>query len=237
MADKKTSKIVDSSVRPKVVLERKTGSYSRSIRCKKNKRIQRSRSKSLPALPTLPPTPFTELDFRANISDNNLEDIEEHSENNDSVLVRHFSTTVKGLVNKGDLRKDNRRDSGVSTSSNRRDSTASLAGSNPVNTAYRRESAITDYMSRRHSSIASTYCTPVRRTSCMTPREYNKLSIKYPYIQSGSQDSILDENPQEYQVLVLGNNGVGKSAIINQFTTSEFLGTSDIMRGKKHHCI
>ncbi|WAR13285.1 REM2-like protein [Mya arenaria] len=218
----------DKSVRPKVVLERKGLTYTRSIRKKGEKRPQRSRSKSLPSIAiTLPTKAFPHADYDTSLADiiQNSDCIPEELEQ-DSGRIRQFSTTMKGLVNKGDLCKDSRRDSGCSTTSYRRLSSISI--SSVCGSYGRRDSVYTEDQKRRNSSFASTYCTPVRRTSCITARECRRLGLAAGFGLDSSQESVLDECPSEYKVLVIGGSGVGKSAIVSQFTTSEFLGASDV---------
>lgn len=230
----------DNTTRPKVVLERKGLSYTRSIRKKGDKRPQRNRSKSLPHIEYKDQKGFTPYNLEQSKP---IPEADIESEDLDSVRIRQFSTTYKGLVNKGDLRKDSRRDSGYSTTSNcRRSSTASITsvGGRRNSTCCQRdngvrESAIIESNLRRKSTFANAYCTPVRRTSCISDREYKRLGTKFGFGFEGSQDSFLDECPSEYQVMVFGSSGVGKSAIINQFTTSEFLGASDVHTGKQRH--
>lgn len=223
----------DVSTRPKVILERKGISYTRCVRKKGDKRPQRTRSKSVPHIDYRDAKSFVPYNIEP---PKQLSDAEGDSDDFDSVRIRQFSTTMKGLVNKGDLRKDSRRDSGYSTTSTncRRSSTVSISsvsGRRNSSCGQRETSSIIENNIRRKSTFASAYCTPVRRTSCISDREYKKLGSKLGFGFDGSQDSILDECPSEYQVLVFGSSGVGKSAIISQFTTSEFLGASDVHTG------
>lgn len=232
----------ENTTRPKVVLERKGLSYTRSIRKKGEKRPQRCRSKSLPHIEYKDQKSYAPYDLES--TKQIVETDTDPEEDLDSVRIRQFSTTFKGLVNKGDLRKDSRRDSGYSTTSNnnRRSSTASIASVGGVggrrnssclqrDSVCMRDNTIIESQLRRKSVFTNAYCTPVRRTSCISDREYKRLGSKFGFVFDGSQDSFLDECPSEYQVLVLGSSGVGKSAIINQFTTSEFLGASDVHTG------
>ncbi|XP_045193544.2 GTP-binding protein REM 1-like [Mercenaria mercenaria] len=217
----------DRAARPKIVLEKRGLSYTRSIRKMGEKRPQRSRSKSLPSLAIhIPPKAFPNEPLQEIIKEQNSFAEDDTDCQDESVRIRQFSTTMKGLVKMGDLRKDSRRDSGYSSTSYRRNSSISISSACGSNYG-RRESVFAELPSnRRNSTFASSYCTPVRRTSCITEREYKKLGNTFAF--NSSQDSILDECPSEYQVLVFGASGVGKSAIINQFTTSEFLGASDV---------
>ena len=226
----------------KVVLERKGLSYTRSIRKKGEKRSQRNRSKSLPHIELKDQKVFVPFDLE---TAKQLSESDAEIDDFDSERVRQFNTTMKGLVNKGDLRKDSRRDSGYSTTSTncRRSSTASVTsvgvGGGRRNSTccaqrdsvFMRDNAIIESNLRRKSTFTNAYCTPVRRTSCISDREYKKLGSKFGFGLDGSQDSFLDECPSEYQVVVFGSSGVGKSAVINQFTTSEFLGASDVHTG------
>ena len=222
----------DKAARPKIVLEKRGLSYTRSIRKMGDKRPQRNRSKSLPSLAIhIPPKAFPNEPLQGLITEQNTYPEEDTDCQDESVRIRQFSTTMKGLVKMGDLRKDSRRDSGYSSTSYRRNSSISISSACGSNFGGRRESVFAELPSnRRNSTFASTYCTPVRRTSCISEREYKKLGHTFAF--NSSQDSILDECPSEYQVLVFGASGVGKSAIINQFTTSEFLGASDVHTGK-----
>lgn len=222
----------DKGARPKTATEQRLTYCRRSIRAKGQKRMQqKSRSQSLPSISITPseklnvtPLPVQNVSFDVPYASD---------EEIDSVPVRQFRTTCKGLVNNGDLRKDSRRDSGVSGTSFRRDSSISMASSSYYS---RCDSVFSDTSSRRGSAVNSggTNCTtlPYRRSSVMSEPEYIKLGQKYCFSLSGSRDSVVEETPSEYQVVVLGGEGVGKSAIINQFTTSEFLGTADLSTGK-----
>ena len=220
-----TSNKEERVVRPKTATEQRL-TYSRSIRTKGQKRVlQKSRSRSLPAISLMPveklsPLPVHNVSF----------DVPYHSDEEvDSVPVRQFSTTYKGLINNGDLRKDSRRDSGVSSTSFRRDSSISVASS----CFYSRcDSVFSESSSRRNSGTTNYTALPYRRSSVMSEPEYLKLGQKFPLSLSGSRDSVVEETPSQYQVVVLGGEGVGKSAIITQFTTSEFLGTADLCTGK-----
>lgn len=221
----------DKAARPKIVLEKRGLSYTRSIRKMGEKRSQRNRSKSLPSLAiNIPPKAFSNVQMQGNIIQQCSFSEEDADLQDESVRIRQFSTTMKGLVKMGDLRKDSRRDSGYSSTSYRRNSSISISSVCGSNSG-RRESLLAEIPSnRRNSSFATNYCTPIRRTSCITEKEYKKLGLAFGL--NNSQDSILDECPSEYQVLVVGDCEVGKSAIINQFTTSEFLGASDTHTGK-----
>lgn len=224
----------DKATRPKIILEKRGLSYTRSIRKNAEKRPQRNRSKSMPSLAiNCPPKSFSHVELQGLIKEQNTEVEKDDEElDGDPGRIRQFNTTMKGLVKMGDLKKDGRRDSGYSSTSYRRNSSISITsvyGNNPG----RRESVLVETPSnRRNSSFATTYCTPVRRTSCITEMEYKKLGHTFGF--DSSQDSIL-ECPSEYQVLVVGASGVGKSAIINQFTTSEFLGASDVHTGNEYY--
>ena len=225
----------DRGARPKTANEQRLTYCRRSVRAQKRMQ-QKSRSQSLPTIFITPsekisvspvPVPVQNLSFDATCTSD--EEIE-------SVPVRHFSTTYKGLINNGDLRKDSRRDSGVSGTSFRRDSSTSMASSSYYS---RCDSVFSDTSSRRGSGINSgpvMYTSlPYRRSSVMTEPEYIKFGQKYCFSLSGSRDSVVEETPSEYHVVVLGTEGVGKSAIITQFTTSEFLGTADLCTGKIYH--
>ncbi|KAL4234009.1 hypothetical protein ACF0H5_005663 [Mactra antiquata] len=220
----------DKTVRPKVVLEKKGLSYTRSIRKNGEKRPQRTRSKSMPSIAIIVPQKITEPpQLQGNIKEQcSIDEESELGDECDSVRIRQFSTTMKGLVKMGDLRKDSRRDSGYSSTSYRRNSSISVSSVSCG--SGRRDSVLTEVpipSNRRNSSFTASFCTPVRRTSCVTTeREYKKLAYSFAF--NSSQESVLDECPSEYHVYVLGSPGVGKSAIINQFTTSEFLGASDV---------
>lgn len=216
-----TSNKEERVVRPKTANEQRL-TYSRSIRTKGQKRVlQKSRSRSLPAISLMPAEKLSPLPVH-NVSF----DVPYHSDEEiDSVPVRQFSTTYKGLINNGDLRKDSRRDSGVSSTSFRRDSSISVASS----CFYSRcDSVFSESSSRRNSGTANYTALPYRRSSVMSEPEYLKLGQKFPLSLSGSRDSVVEETPSQYQVVVLGGEGAGKSAIITQFTTSEFLGTADL---------
>ncbi|KAH3773386.1 GTP-binding protein REM 2-like [Dreissena polymorpha] len=215
----------DKSVRPKTVPERRGMSFSRSIRKKNGKRAQRNRSKSLPSIAiTVPNQALNPVYIEAKANSEPRQLPESIPEELDTSRIRQFSTTMKGLVNQGDLCIDGRRDSAVSTTGYRRMSTMSIQS--VCGNYGRRDSVYAEQARRRNSSFAAAYCTPVRRTSCFASMENRKMGVK-PGLES-SQDSVLDECPSQYQVLVLGSTGVGKSAIISQFTTSEFLGASDV---------
>ena len=225
----------DRGARPKTANDHRLTYCRRSARAQKRMQ-QKARSQSLPTISITPsedlsvsPVPVQNVSFDVgSASDDEIE----------SVPVRHFSTTYKGLINNGDLRKDSRRDSGVSGTSFRRDSSTSMASSSYYS---RCDSVFSDTSSRRGSGVNSgvnsgpvTYASlPYRRSSVMSEPEYIKLGQKYCFSLSGSRDSVVEETPSEYQVVVLGAEGVGKSAIITQFTTSEFLGTADLCTGIK----
>lgn len=224
----------DKFVRPKVVLERKGLSYTRSIRKKVEKRSQRHRSKSLPTIAITVPVPEKAFPSRQTYTKTLSEESSNSSVTTDedefgTGRIRQFSTTMKGLINKGDLYKDGRRDSGCSASSFRRMSSASI--SSGCSSYGRRDSLLSESQHRRNSSFATSFGTPIRRTSCITDGEYKRLSYGQRTGISSSDESILDEFPSEYKVLVIGATGVGKSAIICQFTTSEFIGSSDAITG------
>ena len=226
---------VDRGARPKTANEQRLTYCRRSVRAQKRMQ-QKARSQSLP---TISITPSENLSVSPVPVQNNSFDVASASDDEiESVPVRHFSTTYKGLINNGDLRKDSRRDSGVSGTSFRRDSSTSMASSCYYS---RCDSVFSDTSSRRGSGVNNapvTYTSlPYRRSSVMTEPEYIKFGQKYCFSLSGSRDSVVEETPSEYQVVVLGAEGVGKSAIINQFTTSEFLGTADLCTGNNHFIV
>ena len=215
------------------VLRQKTASekrltYSRSIRTKGQNRIQqKSRSLSMPAILIYPPP--ERVSQAVSVRNVSFDVPYYPDEEVDSVPVRQFRTTYKGLINNGDLRKDSRRDSGVSGTSFRRDSSASMTSSCYYS---RCDSVFSETSSRRNSGATNYVSLPYRRSSVMSEPEYYKLVHKNYISLSGSRDSVVEETPSQYQVVVLGGEGVGKSAIIHQFTTSEFLGTADLCTGK-----
>ena len=220
----------ERTLRQKTASEQRL-TYSRSIR--QSRLQQKSRSRSMPAILILqPPENLSPVVPMRNVSFD--VPYNPDAEEIDSVPVRQFRTTYKGLINNGDLRKDSRRDSGVSGTSYRRDSSASVASSCHYS---RCDSVFSDTSSRRNSGVGATNypALPYRRSSVMSEPEYCKLIHKNYFSLSGSRDSVVEETPTQYQVVVLGGDGVGKSAIINQFTTSEFLGTADLCTGKKYN--
>jgi len=53
--------------------------------------------------------------------------------------------------------------------------------------------------------------------------------------QDVSTDSDVEENISKYRVVLLGDSGVGKTALVSQFMTSEYINTYDASLGKSVH--
>ncbi|KAK3611634.1 hypothetical protein CHS0354_021873 [Potamilus streckersoni] len=111
--------------------------------------------------------------------------------------IRRFCITNKGIVNSSDANIDKRRDSSISICSSRRDSGISSCNG--------------------------------RRDSTLSNFSVGRCSVGQIGSMNDSQDS-LDGDLMTcvssiYRVAVLGSLGVGKSLLINQFTSSEPLGT------------
>ncbi|XP_021921879.1 mucin-5AC-like isoform X2 [Zootermopsis nevadensis] len=127
--------------------------------------------------------------------------------------LRHFSITGKGVVNRGDSLKSRRSRSNNSvTSSNSSHSTEHLtAGGGAVVT-----------------TGGSSYPGSAR-TSATTS------------LASSRESSTSNPGPTGYKVVMLGSAGVGKSSLINQFMTSEYLHAYDTSLddefGEKSVCV
>ncbi len=48
----------------------------------------------------------------------------------------------------------------------------------------------------------------------------------------GGEDPAAADEPVKYRVCILGQNGTGKTALVNQFLTSEYMNTYDASLGK-----
>ncbi|KAL3859899.1 hypothetical protein ACJMK2_010083 [Sinanodonta woodiana] len=112
--------------------------------------------------------------------------------------IRRFCITNKGIVNSSDSYTDKRRDSSISICSSRRDSGISSCNG--------------------------------RRDSTFSNFSVGRCSVGQIHSINDSQDSLDGDLmtcvSSVYRVAVLGSSGVGKSFLINQFTSSELLGTS-----------
>lgn len=53
--------------------------------------------------------------------------------------------------------------------------------------------------------------------------------------QDASSDSDVEESISKYRVVLLGDSGVGKTALVSQFMTSEYMNTYDASLGKSVH--
>lgn len=53
--------------------------------------------------------------------------------------------------------------------------------------------------------------------------------------QDVSTDSDVEESISKYRVVLLGDSGVGKTALVSQFMTSEYMNTYDASLGKSVH--
>ncbi|XP_023703119.2 mucin-5AC isoform X2 [Cryptotermes secundus] len=127
--------------------------------------------------------------------------------------LRHFSITGKGVVNRGDSLKSRRSRSNNSvTSSNSSHSTEHLTAGGGV--------GITGGGSSYPGSA---------RTSATAS------------LASSRESSTSNPGPTGYRVVMLGSAGVGKSSLINQFMTSEYLHAYDTSLddefGEKSVCV
>lgn len=181
------------------------------------------RSKSLPSIS------MKTKSFQGHFEDAPSNTVDAQLRELDTVRVRQFSTTIKGLVKMSDIRKNDRRQSDHSITSYRRNSYFII--SDVCDDHGRRNSENVNNVSRRNSAFISSRCTPVRQSP--SPTACNIMANEYTLLNQNifpecSKELVHYECPPEYHVLVVGSAGVGKSAIINQFTTSEFLGAADV---------
>ncbi|XP_043487190.1 flocculation protein FLO11-like isoform X4 [Polistes fuscatus] len=111
--------------------------------------------------------------------------------------LRHFSITGKGVVNRGDSLKSRRSRSNNSVASS--NSREILRDSKPV--AYSTEHLTASYPGSARNSAAGSL--------------------------ASSRESSASQDPASYRVLMLGAPAVGKSSLVSQFMTSEYLHAYD----------
>ena len=109
----------------------------------------------------------------------------------DCCVVRNFSTSSKGIVNRGDSFKRKNRSSSDLTAAASNGSTGSIS-----------------------STVGKV--SPIERNMRMRDRDRRVEELK----------------ASVHKVLMLGDHGVGKSALLQQFMTSEYMGAVDASFGK-----
>ncbi|KAF8787422.1 GTP-binding protein RAD like protein [Argiope bruennichi] len=132
----------------------------------------------------------------------------------DFMRLRNFAVTSKGVVNRGDSFRSKSRSShsvasvGVSGSS----------GQLPVVSGQPKDDLSINYPS-------TSYC---------TPRDEASAEVADTAIAGPSSTSVVVQRPCRYKVLVVGAPDVGKTALTNQFMTSEYKCAYDISQDEEN---
>lgn len=79
------------------------------------------------------------------------------------------------------------------------------------------------FFSARHSPSNLSGISPFDGSCCGGNSSYNDMS--------SGESSVAEEIPK-YRVVLLGESGVGKTALVSQFMTSEYMNTYDASLGK-----
>lgn len=124
----------------------------------------------------------------------------------DFYRVRTFSTSSKGILNKGDSFKRKRRAAAAAAEAEKKGQTTSAA-----------------VVVVEATGKAAKAKKPVPATSAAV----SSASVGRSLLQTVSAENS--------RVLVMGGPGVGKRSIMQQFLTSEYMGTADSSHGKIYH--
>ncbi|XP_059140335.1 GTP-binding protein REM 1-like [Physella acuta] len=139
------------------------------------------------------------------------------------VSVRSFTTTAKGVINAGDIVRKTSVNSLMSSGSALMSSGSALMSSGSArHMTDRRKSSVQSALSDAPPSAAST--SDRQRAPSLASNESSSSSGSPP---SSSQRPGPSHSMSFFRVVIQGDEGVGKTALTRQFSSSEYLGTYD----------
>ncbi|XP_050730521.1 GTP-binding protein GEM-like isoform X1 [Eriocheir sinensis] len=146
--------------------------------------------------------------------------------------LRSFSITSKGIINRGDsiISKRSRSNTSVCSTTSRRSSLTVSRGS--VSEEARRQSVGQEAPeparpSPRLSASNLSVHTLTSRPSSRSGRSGERSPFEGSCCGSSYVSSESSIEVAKYRVVLLGESGVGKSSLVNQFMTSEYINTYD----------
>lgn len=147
----------------------------------------------------------------------------QHVDESEFTRLRNFSVTSKGLINRGDSFRSKSRSTHSVASNNSIHCRFTSVGDQEVNfTSHGSEPVLPIFLGQPIEQTSEDLVSPV-----VAPQATNE-----PSSETAQRPEPMSEQ-KSYRIIVLGSSEVGKSAIIKQFTTSEYICAYDSSQGEE----
>ena len=150
---------------------------------------------------------------------------------NELYRLRSFSIKPNGgLIKHGDLIAMRRKSKSSSSTSTRYNSRATSPMGSQVGSQNGSRNGSRDISPARSRSPDQSSCTSSWRTT--GKNSSNDVSAEEEYEEIVEEPELEENTVEKIRVCMMGDNGVGKTALVSQFLTSDYIDTYDASLGK-----